>query len=313
MKILLTGIGVILTFIATAQQGNELIVYAIKGNATVINNREETPAKIGRVLKQNMSLKVEEGARLTLICRQGKALSVAKAGLIPLSYWKDSCRADYNSITSNYLQYVWSELYHRSKEYREEAEKYGTLGVTRGDGKDDGMDYPPGMVFIEFPTGLDTLAYVSGDFPLTWRADDFRGHYQFQLYTAKTRQLIFKDSVRTDNIAINRFNKKLKPGTRYAWTITAPAKTGVIRRRIIDCVPAERLTAFIDSVQKSVGFEETAAALFFRTAYFLEKKHFLVQAHQYYQKAAGAEPDNDWYQEKLHDFRFQYRLDELAY
>lgn len=304
---------VILFSVATsfAQRGDELLVYSVKGKVTAVYNNEESVVKIGRVLKPGMLLKTDRDAKLTMICRQGKALCVTQPGTYPLSKWKDSCRSEKGSITSNYLQYVWSELYHRSKEYKEELEKYGHMGITRGDPYGRFDDYPEGMVVVEFPRRLDTINYATGNFPLSWMCYDFNGNYQFQLYTAKERKLVFKDSTKGDYLHIRQFSDKLNPGTRYAWTVAAKANTGVIRRRILNCVAAETVNKMINDLITTVDFEEDIAAQSFRIAYMLEKKHFFAEAYEYYQKAAGAEPDAELYRSKLLAFRYEFRLDEI--
>ncbi len=295
---------------AKAQRGDELLVYAVKGKVTAVYNNQETPVKIGKVLKQGMMLKTEPNASLTMICRQGRALCVKQPGTYPLLKWRDSCRMEKGSMTSNYLKYVWSELYHKSKEYKEELEKYGQMGITRGDPKTIVDDLPEGMVYVEFPAGLDTINYSTLDFPLSWLCYDFTGNYQFQVYQAKDRKLVYKDSTKGDYIFISEFNNKLKPGTRYAWTITANANTGVIRRRIMNYVVPELVNKMIDSL-KQVDFEEDLGAQCFRIAYMLEKKHFLAEAYDYYKRAVAANPDAELYTSKLTAFRYVYRLDEI--
>lgn len=293
-----------------AQRGDELLVYSVKGKVTATYQNVESPVKIGKVLKPGTTLKTDKDARLTMVCKQGKPLSIIKEGVYPISRWKDSCRNTAGSITSNYFQYIWSELYRRSEEYSEDLDQHNNLAVVRGE-DDRYADYPEGMVVVEFSPGLDTLNFTGNDFPLSWLSYDYNGKYQFSIYTSKDRKLVFKDSVDANGILISRFANKLKPGTSYAWTVTANANTGVIRRRILHYVPQKKLAEYTQSIAQPVGIVEDSAASFFRIGYLMEKKHFLAEAFSYYQKAAAADATVPLYRDKLSDFRYEYKIDEL--
>ena len=300
-----------MTLAAQAQQGNELLVYTIKGKVTVAYKNEESLLKIGSVLKQGMVIKAGRDARLTMICREGRAFTISREGDYPLITWKDSCRVDKHSLTSNYLQYIWSEMYHRSKEYREEMEKYGTLGVTRGDGTDHVSGLPDGMIEVEFPEGTDTITYAVTNFPLSWMAYYYSGNYQFRLYNAKNSEPIYADSTDRDHIWLSSISKKLKPGINYTWTITANAKLAPTGKKVLNCISAGALKKMIADFEKAVDFEEDSAARYFRTGYMLEQSHLLAEAVGYYQKAAESAPESALYKDKLENFRYQFRLDEL--
>ncbi len=309
MKKLLTFLILCFFYGASAQRGDELLVYSVKGKVTATYKNEETPVKVGKVLNQGMTIKTEKDARLTMVCKQGKPLSVTKEGVYPVSRWKDSCKNINGSITSNYFQYIWSELYHRSDEYKEDLEKNNNLAVVRGDAPYRYEVYPEGMLMVEFSPALDTINYATGSFPLAWICYDYAGKYQFQLYTSKERRLVFKDSIDGNEILIDRFRKKLKPGTSYAWTITAKAKTGVIRRRILNVVPEAKISDYIVSIKQTVDVHEDSAAQYFRIGYLLEKKHYLADAYLYYQQAAAADPEVSLYRDKLTSFRYEFHLD----
>lgn len=308
MKIRFFICWLLFTSVAHGQRGDELLVYSVKGNVTAIYKNQETAIKVGKVLTNGYTIKTGKGASLTMICREGKALSVEQEGVFPLSRWNDSCITDNRSLTAKYFQYVWKELYHHSPEYKNYVDSYGNMGVVRGEGAKGYNDYPSWMVVVEFPPGLDTLNFVSGSFPLSWYCYDYNGKYHFRLYTSKTRKLLFTDSVDGNSELTDKFEKLLKPGVSYAWTITANAKTGVIRRRILNCVPGNVFTNLLDSLEKDNVFMEDQAAKYFRIGYILEQKHFLKEAGEYYQKAATADDGTGMYKEKLEDFRFQYRL-----
>src|SRR5215213_3812616 len=101
-----------------AQKGDELLVYSLKGGVTVVENNNESRAKIGKILKPGSVIKTQKLAKLTMVCKQGKAISLTKEGIFPVETWKDSCLVSNNSITTKYFQYVWDQLYARSDDYK---------------------------------------------------------------------------------------------------------------------------------------------------------------------------------------------------
>lgn len=297
--------------VAGAQRGDELLVYSVKGNVTAFYNNKESAVKIGKVLRQGTIIRTARESYLTMVCKQGRPIMVTDEGSYPISIWRDSCKTDKKSLTSKYFSYVWSELYYRSQEYKEDLEKYGSVALVRGDAPYRYEVYPDDTIVVDFKPQLDTINYVGKNFPLTWQFLGFDGKVQFSIYTAKERKLVFRDSVADSRIFINRFNHKLKPGIRYAWTILAPVKTGVIRRRILTCVKQEVYDNLIDSLKTVPVIAEDSAAKFFRIAYVLEKKHFLAEAYHYYQKAADADTSISLYADRLRSFVFDFRLEDM--
>jgi len=307
MRYLVIFIALGISFSTLAQRGDELLVYAVKGKVTAIQNNQETPVKVGKVLKPGTSIRTEKDARVTLVCRQGKPLLLNKEGVYPISRWRDSCRNTPGSVTSNYFQYVWTEMYKRSDDYKDDLDKNNNLAVVRGE-DDKYADYPEGMTIVEFPPGMDTVNYTGVDLPLSWISYDYNGKYQFRIYTSKDRKLVFKDSIHANEIFVSRFSKKLKQGVSYAWTISAHANTGVIRRRILHYVSPEKRDAYIASISDAGELEEDSAAKYFRIAYLLEKKHYLAEAYSYYKKAAESDPEMPLYFDRLSAMRYEYRL-----
>jgi hypothetical protein len=266
---------------------------------------------VGRVLKPGTSIRTEKDARLTMVCKQGKPLSVFREGTYPISRWKDSCRNTQGSVSAHYFQYIWTEMYKRSDDYKDDLDKNNNLAVVRGENPYRYADYPEGMIVVEFPRGLDTVNYTGEDLPLSWICYDYNGKYQFSIYTSRDRKLVFRDSVNANEIFVSRFANKLKPGVSYAWTVSANANTGVIRRRILRYVQPEQRDAFIRSVSDVGDLHEDSAARYFRIAYLLEKNHYLAEAYTYYKKAAAADPDMPIYFDRLSEMRFEYRMDIL--
>src|ERR1700752_1793607 len=61
-------------------QNNMFVVYSIKGNVSVVENKTETKAKIGTILDGDETIKVGAGSFATLICNETRAFSLSKAG-----------------------------------------------------------------------------------------------------------------------------------------------------------------------------------------------------------------------------------------
>ena len=297
--------------IIQAQKGDELLVYSVHGTITAIYKNQESPVKIGKVLKPGTILHAQKESMLTMVCKQGKPIFITQEGVYPISNWKDSCKSNNKSLTSRYFSYVWSELYYRSPEYKEDIDKYGSIALVRGDAPYRYEVYPEDSVFVTFNPSLDTLNYATGNFALSWQSFGYNGNVQFRVYTAKDRKLVFKDSVSDSQIFTDKFLHKLKPGIRYAWTILLPVKTGVIRRRILSYMPAKVMNHLIDSLEEEEFIAEDSAAKYFRLGFVMEKKHYLAEAYKYFKKATEIAPDMSIYSDKLKSFIFEFRLEEM--
>lgn len=302
---------ILLVTITRAQKGDELLVYSVQGTITAVYKNQESPVKIGKVLKPGTVLHAQKESMLTMVCKQGKPIFITQEGVYPVSNWRDSCRSNNKSLTSRYFSYVWSELYYRSPEYKEDIDKYGSVALVRGDAPYRYEVYPEDSVFVTFNPSLDTLNYASGNFALTWQSFGYNGNVQFRVYTAKDRKLVFKDSVSDSQIFIDKFLHKLKPGIRYAWTILLPVKTGVIRRRILSYIPTKTMNHLIDSFEREKVIAEDSAARYFRIGFAMEKKHYLAEAYRYFQKAAAMAPGMSIYSDKLKSFIFEFRLEDM--
>jgi hypothetical protein len=286
------------------QTGTELMVYSFKGNVTVIENDTETSLKIGKLLKPGVVIKVDKDAALTMICMQGKPLKVNKEGTFPVSTWKDSCHVKNHTLSGNYFRYIWGEFYTHSPEYQEQLRKRNEGAVTRSPVETNEFK-PNKKIKIEFSKGMDTVNIGSKDFPLAWTGIGYTGKYQFRLYTNKKRKLILRDSIFRSYISTEKLRDRLETGKSFVWTISAP-KSGTIRKRILNIVSDEKIQTLIDELLNPVEVEEDSAAIYFRTAYMLEMKHYLAQAYIYYKKALEANPEFQVYSDKLNRFRSEY-------
>ncbi len=288
---------------ANAQKGDELMVYSIKGTVTVIENSKESSVKIGKVLKPGSTIKTQRLAKLTMVCKQGKPLSITKEGTFPIVKWKDSCATVNNSMTSKYFQYIWDQLYVRSEDYKKEHS--GEVGDNE---RNEAPVRGEKVLEIEFTDGLDTINYATGIFCLSWTTSiEYSGNYNFVLLEIKTGKQLYNDSITGHSMLIDKLSRYMRPGNIYSWSVAA-GKTGVSEGGVIKYLPVKNINQQISKLQKSVDVPEDKAAQYFRVAYLLEKSHYLADAFIYYQKAAKTSPDIEFFQEKLIEFKKAFQL-----
>lgn len=303
MKKLFVFIGLVTGYAVHAQKGDELLVYSLKGTVTVIENNQESKVKIGKVLKPGSTIKTQREAKLTMVCKEGKPLSVTKEGIFPVTRWKDSCTTSHSSVTSKYFQYIWDQLYVRSEDYKRTHQ--GESGaIVRSEAPVRGEE----DLEIYFDEAFDTINYASGSFPLSWSINKkYPDKYYFVLLDTKGNKPLYKDSVSESIISIDKIRKYMKPGNVYKWTVSAK-NTEAYEGGVINYILAKKVSQQVAGFQKLVEVPEDVAAQYFRIAYLLENSHYLPNAFLYYQKAVNAAPDVYFYREKLVEFKEIFRL-----
>lgn len=300
---ILSFFALLLSVTSLAQQGDELLVYAVKGNVSSVFNDQETPVKIGKVLPVGSIIKTRKGASITVLCSKGKPFSITKEGSYPVSNWKDSCRSGGGSVTSNYFKYIWGQLYTYSPQYKEEMRKKSEMAVVRG-------EQPPGSntkkkAKLEFSSGMDTVNYDGINFPLSWNGIFYTGKYRFSLYDSKGK-LIFKDSTRYTYINTDDLKHLLKEGNTYRWSIGGKG-IPTSKMKVLIYVKHPTATAYLNKLSIPLDISEDSALVFFRIAYLLEKSHYLAQAYNYYQRANDAsDPETELFRDQLIRFRNEF-------
>lgn len=288
---------------AFAQKGDELLVYSLKGNVSVIENNKESKLKIGKVLRPGCSIKTQANAKLTMVCKEGKPLTLTKQGIFPVTRWKDSCSTGSKSVSSNYFQYIWDQLYVRSDEYKREHIE-ATASVVRGEPTEPGNDSLEMKLYL----ALDTVCYSSGNFLLSWLpGNDYKGKYYFKLVDVNDNRKVYDDSIRGNTLPLQKLKKQMKPGHYYAWE-TSAKQTGWVAGGTINYLSPQTVKNRILTIQNDIVVPEDLAARHFRTAFLLEQEHFLADAFIYYQKAAKAGPGIKLYSDKLGEFKKQFQL-----
>lgn len=283
-----------------AQKGDELLVYSLTGNVTVVENNSESRVRIGKVLKPGALIKTQRAAKLTMVCKQGKPISVTRQGVFPIEKWKDSCETNDNSMTTKYFQFIWDQLYVRSDDYKKE---HPGMEVAVSDAPVRGQD----EVEIYLNEYLDTVNYSSGNFPLTWTTNKpYDGKYYFTLRNV-SKKTIYRDSLVSTGIDLGQLKKWMRPGSSYTWTVSLSNDTGG-EGGVIRYLTTSQVTRQINKLKKMVNVPEEPAAQYFRLGYLLRESRFAVNAYEYFRKAAEAAPDVELYNEKLDEFRKSFGI-----
>ena len=241
-----------------------------------------------------------------MVCKQGKAISVTREGVYPVIYWKDSCNVESQSLVTNYFQYIWTQLYVRSQEGQEEMQKIGNGYVTNAGAPLRSETEELQKIKIEISSGLDTILYSEGDFPLSWTTPGYHGRFLFQLFNATSGKLVFSDSVNGNRIMLSAFKKFLQTGQTYRWLIGTRGFS-LRKARLIHYLDSSVIQNHIDRIA-SLDLSEEPAAVYFRLAFFLEHQHYLAEAYAHYLKALELERDNSVYSDRLDLFCREYRL-----
>jgi len=299
MKTILLITAIFASVLIHAQKGDELVVYSLTGNVSVVENNTESKVKVGKVLKPGTTIKTQRLAKITLVCKQGKPITVVKEGSFPVEKWKDSCATNNNSMTTKYFQFIWDQLYVRSDEYKKEhPDDMGLTTAAPVRGEEE--------LEIILNQWVDTIYYAVGNFPLNWITNkDYDGKYYFSLYNLKTKKRLFFDSLSGNSVDISRIKKFMRQGNSYSWKVSV-SKKDEGQGGIIKYVSTSAVSSQVNKLKKLVYVPEDPAAESFRLAYLLQETGYTPEAFVYYQKAARSAPGISLYSEKLEEFKKEF-------
>lgn len=278
---------------------NNFLLYSIKGNVSVVENNVETKAKVGKVLNGNAQLKIANGGTVTLICNEAAMFTLGKPGQYSLRNFGDSCKVSSNSVSANYVKYVWAQMTKSSGSPGSNRKEYmNTVGaVTRG-----------GINNVWIDPRMDTLNYASGNFPLSWKSYAAAKEFVFYLYSADNlSQPIYKSTVNKLKTPIPQFAAKMKPGQTYFWTAAIKGEEND-DLKVLNYVSKEAFAELENALKAQGAAFETPAQEAYRMGFMLEDARYLSEAHQYYSKAAQLDPANLLYRSTLMSFRKDYEI-----
>jgi hypothetical protein len=279
-------------------QENNFLLYSFKGNVSVVENKIESKAKVGKSLGAASTLKIPAGSMVTLICNEAAMFTLNKPGTYNLKMFGDSCRVSSNSVSANYVKYVWAQMTKPSGSAGSNRKAFmNTVGaVTRN------------MNNVWIDTKLDTVNYAGGDFPLSWKSYAEAKDFEFSLFTADNINTpFFSTFVSKLKIAIPSFTSKIKPGNSYYWTAAIKGEENE-EMKVLNYVSKETFAAVLDNIKKQGAPFEGPAEQAYRIAFMLEDAHYLSEAYQYYTKAAATDVTNVLYRSTLMSFKKDYEI-----
>ncbi len=286
------------TVVASAQ--NEFLLYSFKGNVSVVENKVESKAKVGKVLNNTISLKVAAGGTATLICNEVAMFSINKPGTYTMAQFKDSCSVSHSSVSANYVKYVWAQMTKSSGSAGSNRKLYmNTVGA---------VSRSINNIWVD--PRLDTVNYsgVPGVFPLSWKSYTDSKEFEFSLYTSNQGGTpIYKNTIDKLKIPITKFSPKLTVGTTYYWTASIKGEVNE-EYKTLNYVSKETFDALLADLKKTIGAFENEAELAFRLGFWREDAHYLAEAYQYYTKAATLAPAVPLYRGTLMSFKKDYEI-----
>lgn len=275
------------------------VVYSMKGNVSVIENKTETKAKIGTILNEASVLKLSSGSFATLICNESRMFSINKAGNYDMGKFKDSCKSSNASVSANYVKYIWNELT-KSKGSPEKNRKAYMANV-------GAVSRSVNNIWID--PRLDTVYYVSGTVPLSWKSYAEAEKFVFKLFDKEDAEKdIYSKSTEKKHVDIGDFLKIIQPGQSYWWTAMIKGENNEERKFLKYWTKEEYNEFYKNIIKLETGATETEAEKNFRLAFILEESHFLAEAYQHYQKATQLAADNGLYRFVFMSFKKDYEI-----
>ena len=247
MKIIFNLLFLLSCIAAISQRSNELLVYSVKGTVTVIENKKESPLKIGKILKPASVIKTQQGARITMICEQGQLLNLNKKGSFPVQHWKDSCSMVQSNLTADYFRYIWQEMVGKHQ-----GNNSGNGGVRRSDRSK--MPEAKNARLIKTVKNdtyikVDTLSFASGNFPLL-RVGKTDSKKCLFVIIADNGEEVYKDSLSSPIILTNTMIQHLQPGNSYSWTARFE-KNMTDNSGVLNYLSVESKDKFIVGIEKA--------------------------------------------------------------
>ncbi len=290
---------ILLSFVSSTivKAQNSFLLYSFKGNVSVVENKVESKAKIGRLVNNEATIKVASGGMVTLICNEAAMFTLNKAGTYNLNQFGDSCKIVKNNVSANYVKYVWAQMTKSGGSPGSDRKKFmNTVGA---------VSRSINNIWID--PRLDTVNYSGGEFPLSWKSYADAKEFEFAIFNSPAKENpVFKSTISKLKIPIPQFSTKLKPGNTYYWTAAVKGEEND-DLKVFNYVTKDTYNEFLNKI-KSAGAFENAAEEAYRIAFFLEDAHFLAEAYQYYVKAATLAPTVPLYRSTLMSFKKDYEI-----
>jgi len=280
-KNLCITLGVLFSLFVHAQD-NSFLLYSFKGNVSVIENKIETKAKIGKIMNSTAVLKLSDGGIATLICNEAAMFTIKKTGSYSLGQFKDSCAVSSSSVSANYVKYVWNQMTSHGE---------GSPGSNRKMFMSTVGAVSRSVNNIWIDPRLDTVNFVSGDFPLSWKSYADAKEFEFLLYkNSPTGTPHYKTVTKKMKVPLSTITSQLQTGNTYYWTSAIKGEQND-ELKVINYISKENFENMLNGMKSSGTAYESEAEQAYRIAFMLEDAHYLADAYKYYLKAATLKPD----------------------
>jgi hypothetical protein len=155
---------------------------------------------------------------------------------------------------------------------------------------------------------LDTVNYVSGDFPLSWKSYAEADDFDFFLFKSNDgNPAFYKTTIDKLKIPISKLAGQIKPGNTYYWTAAVKDELNE-ELKSLNYVTKETFETLLKDLKESMGAYESEAEQAYRLAFLLEDLHYMAQAYEQYTKAAKLAPTNPLYRSTLMSFKKDYEI-----
>ncbi len=284
----------------TAYAQNSFLLYSLKGNVSVVENNVESKAKVGKPLNAAAAVKVAAGGTVTLICNEAAMFTFSKPGTYQLSKFSDSCQVSSNSVSANYVKYVWASMTKISGSAGSNRKAYmNTVGA---------VSRSINNIWID--PRLDTINYSGGNtvFPLSWKSYADAKSFEFSLFSIDNpNTAIHSVYVNKLKIPVTDLAGKIKQGNSYFWTASVKSEEND-ELKVFNYVTKETYNKVLETIKAQGNSFEAPAQQAFRMAFMLEDAHYLAEAFQHYSKAATLDPANVLYRSTLMSFKKDYEI-----
>lgn len=287
------------TVFSSVHAQDQYLVYSVKGNVLVSDNKATSKALVGRMMADDATVTIPANGGITMICNQLNLITIHKPGSFKLANFKEQCRdATPTSMSGNYIKYVWNQLTQKpgSPEKNRKMFMNNVGAVSRG------------INNIWIDSRLDTIYFVDGNFPLSWKSYAEAEDFEFMLFDQKAgSQPVHTVATKNKFVYLKDLASQLKPGNNYYWTAAVKGENNE-EKKVLILPERSAYQQLLNSWNAENLGVENEAAKSFRLAFLLEQAHYLAAAYEAYKKAATLQPDVSMYQSTLEAFKKDYNI-----
>jgi hypothetical protein len=213
-----------------------------------------------------------------LICNTSYTSIVLQEGTHHLDKITASCSKPDNSLTANYLNYVWWQFTHPKASAEEERKQNmtGPGAVSRG---------CPGISFLT----PDTLKFYRENITLRWKVIVPSSRREFVLYSQENSPVAYLKRGVRNHFRLDSLAGKLETSMQYYWTLHLDGNE-TCPRQLIQVWGKEDFESLSDSLRKNIPPGLSMAEENYMMGFYMERSLFYGEAYRFYQLAAAAEP-----------------------